>query len=188
MSLGPMDLLALFGHFLSLSLLAVGGAISTAPDMHRYMVDERHWLTDAQFASSIALAQAAPGPNVLFIAVLGFNVGSQAGGPWMGLLAASLAMAGTLLPSTTLTYFVARWAHQHRGWRSIRAFKAGMAPVVVALMLATGWLLGDAHGGWREDAGLWAVSAVCALLVWRTRWHLLWLLAGGALLGGLGWV
>jgi chromate transport protein ChrA len=64
------DWLALFGHFLSLSLFAVGGAIMLAPDMHRYLVDQRGWLTDPQFASSIALAQASPGPNVLFIACL----------------------------------------------------------------------------------------------------------------------
>jgi chromate transporter len=32
---GRADWLALFMHFLPLSLLAVGGAITTAPDMHR---------------------------------------------------------------------------------------------------------------------------------------------------------
>ena len=62
------DLLGLFGHFLLLSLLAVGGAITTAPDMHRYIVAEHQWISGAQFTSSIALAQAAPGPNVLFVA------------------------------------------------------------------------------------------------------------------------
>ena len=72
------ELFGLFGHFLLLSLLAVGGAIATAPDMHRYMVTDHHWLTDAQFTSSIAIAQAAPGPNLLFVAVLGWN----AAGPW----------------------------------------------------------------------------------------------------------
>ena len=61
---------SLFLHFISLSLLAVGGAITTAPDIHRYLVDETHWLSDTQFTSSIALAQGAPGPNVMFIACL----------------------------------------------------------------------------------------------------------------------
>ena len=85
------ELGALMLHFLMLSLLSIGGAITTAPDMHRYLVDERHWLTDQSFTSSIALAQAAPGPNILFVAVLGFNVS--------GLLGAAAAMAGILLPS-----------------------------------------------------------------------------------------
>ena len=77
-------------HFLVLRLLAVGGAITTAPDMHRYVVDERDWLSDAQFTASIAIAQAAPGPNVLFVAVLGWNVA--------GPLGALATMAGMLLP------------------------------------------------------------------------------------------
>ena len=41
--------LQLLLHYASLSLLAVGGAISLVPDMHRYLVLEQHWLTEAQF-------------------------------------------------------------------------------------------------------------------------------------------
>ena len=73
------ELLALTGHFMLLSLLAVGGAITTASDMHRYVVAEHGWISDAQFSASIAIAQAAPGPNVLFVAVIGWNVGGLAG-------------------------------------------------------------------------------------------------------------
>ena len=58
-ALSAWDWLDLFLHFMSLSLLSIGGAITTAPEMHRYLVNARHWLSDAQFTSSIALAQAA---------------------------------------------------------------------------------------------------------------------------------
>ena len=71
--LGAAEWLAFFFHYLSLSLLAVGGAIATIPDMHRFLVDNNAWLTEAQFNASIAIAQAAPGPNVLFIALLGWT-------------------------------------------------------------------------------------------------------------------
>jgi chromate transporter len=47
--------------------------------MHRYIVDEHHWISDAQFTSSIAIAQAAPGPNVLFVATLGWSVAGPLG-------------------------------------------------------------------------------------------------------------
>jgi len=117
------DWLQFFAHYLSLSLLSVGGAISTAPEMHRYLVDRQHWLSDAQFTASIAIAQAAPGPNVLFVALLGWNVGINAGGTVSGLFAAALAMFGMLLPSTTLSYFAARWGHRNRQLRAVRAFK-----------------------------------------------------------------
>jgi chromate transporter len=190
------DWLALLTHFLSLSLLAVGGAITTAPDMHRYLVTQQHWLTDPQFASSIALAQAAPGPNVLFIALFGWNVGMNAGGgvaagthAWpYAALGVLIAMIGILVPSTTLTFAAARWGHQNRELRAVRAFKQGMAPIVIALLVATGWILSVNLGSTGKGWPLGLLTASTALLVWRTRLHMLWLLAAGGLLGWFGWV
>lgn len=192
-ALQPLDWLNLFFYYISISLLAVGGAIATAPDMHRFLVERQGWLTDLQFNASIAIAQAAPGPNVLFIALLGWNVGINAGGAgtagWAsGALGMVLSMVGIMLPSTTLTWLATRWGHRNRERRSVRAFKQGMAPVVIGLLLATAWLLGSAHSNPATDWALWLLTAVCALLVWRTRLHLLWLLGAGALLGALGLV
>jgi len=184
----------LFLHFASLSLLAVGGAITTAPDMHRYLVGGQGWLSDAQFTSSIALSQAAPGPNVLFVALIGWNVGLNAGGgPSAGFTAWALALLGvlvtmlaTLLPSSVLTYTATRWAHRNRELRAVRAFKTGMAPIVIALLVATGWLLSAAHNQPARDWPLWLLTACATLLVWRTRIHLLWMIGAGAVLGALG--
>ena len=60
--LGTGDWLGMLLHFMALSLLSVGGAVTTAPDMHRYLVRKHAWLSDAQFSSGLALAQAAPLP------------------------------------------------------------------------------------------------------------------------------
>ena len=188
------DWLDLFTHFMSLSLLAVGGAITTAPDMHRYLVDQRQWLTEGQFTSSIALAQAAPGPNVLFVALMGWNIGLNAGGGTGGMawtyatLGMAIAMVGILLPSTTLTFMAARWGHKNRKLRAVRAFKQGMAPLVIALLIATSWILATSHGSDLKNWPMWLLTGISALLVWRTKLHLLWLLGTGALLGWLGWV
>ena len=180
------DWLTLFVHYLTLSLLSIGGAITTAPDMHRFLVDQQHWLTDAQFNASIAIAQAAPGPNVLFVALLGWNVGLNAGGMLTGLLGVLLALMGILIPSTVLAYAAAQWGHRNRDLRAVRAFKQGMAPIVVALLIATGWILASANGSSLNDWPVWLVTAVTAVIVWRTRTHLLWLLGAGALLGWYG--
>lgn len=185
-----------FLHFASLSLLAVGGAITTAPDMHRYLVSEQGWLSDAQFTSSIALSQAAPGPNVLFVALLGWNLGLNAGGgPSGGWLAWALALAGVvltlvaiMLPSSILTYTATQWGHRNRELRAVRAFKTGMAPIVIALLIATGWLLSAAHDNPARDWPLWLLTACATLLVWRTKIHLLWMIGAGAVLGAMGWV
>lgn len=181
------DWLALFLHYLSLSLLSIGGAITTAPDMHRFLVDQQHWLTDAQFNASIAIAQAAPGPNVLFVALLGWNVGLNAGGTLTGLLGVLVAMTGILIPSTSLTYLAASWGHRNRELRAVRAFKQGMAPIVVALLIATGWILATANSSTMKDWPLWLITLVVAVIVSRTKIHMLWLLSAGALLGWFGW-
>jgi chromate transporter len=194
LSLTGADWLDLFIHFLSLSLLAVGGAITTAPDMHRYLVDQRHWLTEGQFTSSIALAQAAPGPNVLFVALMGWNIGMNAGGgsgatDWTyPALGVAVAMLGILLPSTTLTFLAARWGHKNRELRAVRAFKQGMGPIVIALLIATSWILATSQGTALKNWPIWLLAGTSALLVWRTKLHLLWLLGTGALLGWMGWV
>jgi chromate transporter len=194
LQLGFADWLAFFNHFLSLSLLAIGGAIITAPDMHRFLVDQREWLSDQQFSSSIALAQASPGPNVLFVAVIGWNVGLNAGaglgGGWISVglsaLGVFLSLLGIMLPSSVLTYTTTRWAHRHRDNQAIKAFKLGMAPVVIALLISTGWLLTASYNNPARDWPLWLLTLGAMLLVWRTRIHLLWMIGVGAILGALG--
>jgi chromate transporter len=182
------DWLALFTHFASLSLLCVGGALVTAPDMHRFLVQERAWLTDPQFSASIAIAQAAPGPNVLFTALMGWNVGLNAGGLWTALLGMLLCLVGIMLPSSVLVYVTARWSHRNRDRRAVRAFKQGMAPLVIALLFSTSWILATATGYELRNWPAWALTAATALIMWRTRLHLLWLLAAGAVAGWMGWV
>ena len=176
-----VDLSALFLHFLMLSLLSIGGAISTVPEMHRYLVGQQQWLSDTQFTSSIALAQAAPGPNVLFVAVLGWNVAGASG--------ALAAMAGIMLPSTTLVLTATRWARANKDSLGVRAFTAGMMPLTLGLMLATGWLLAEPFVRQPEHrlATLALIAATLALTL-KTRLGLVWMVLAGGLLGALGWV
>ena len=193
-TLNFQDWVSLFLHFVSLSLLAVGGAITTAPDIHRYLVDEQHWLTHYQFTSSVAIAQGAPGPNVMFVALMGWNVGMNAAAGMsptpnmlyavmLALLGVLVSMVGIIVPSATLTFFSTQWAHKNRDLKGIRAFKAGLAPLVMSLLVATGWLLTGNHDNYSEDWPMWVLAAVTTVIVWRTQTHLLLLLSIGAVLG-----
>lgn len=172
----PGFLPALFGHFLVFSLLSIGGAITVAPDMHRVLVGEMAVLTDAQFNASIAIAQAAPGPNILFVALMGFQAA--------GLIGAAATLGGILLPATTLALAVSRWGHARQDWLAVRAFKSGMAPIVIGLLVATGWILTAQTPGWTHVL----LTIVTAVLAWRTRLHVLVMIAAGGALGALGWV
>jgi chromate transporter len=180
-ALGASGLLALFSQFLVLSLLSVGGAITTAPDMHRYLVAQQHWITDTQFSASVAIAQAAPGPNVLFVAVLGWNVAGASG--------ALAAMSGILLPSTVLSLWAGRWGTRHRQTRGVRAFTLGLAPITIGLLLSTGWLLTEpflkAPG---QRVGAVGLVGITVMLMLRTRISPMWLVGLGAAAGAIGWV
>ena len=170
------DLVTLFVTLTVLSLLTNGSAVAAMPDMRRVMVSDMGLLSDAQFTSSIAVAQAAPGPGMLFVAVVGYQAA--------GLLGAAVTLLGMLLPSTTLAYAAARWGKNRRQSRPLRALKAGMAPIVIAFPVASGWLLAAQSPDWLHIA----LTVAAALLVWLTRVHMLALVATGAALGALGFI
>ncbi len=163
-------------QLLLLSLLQIGGALAIAPDLHRLLVERLALLTDAQFAASIAIAQASPGPNTLYIAAIGFQVAGPAG--------ALAAQAAVLLPSSMVAVAVGRWGRARPEWRPVLAFKAGMAPVTIALLAAVSWIIVAEAPGWRHAL----LAAAAAVTIWRTRVHILWLMAAGALAGALAWV
>ena len=171
------DWWALFAHFLAMSMLAIGGAVAVAPEIHRYVVEQRGWLDDTQFSAAIALAQAAPGPNLLFVPVIGYAVA--------GLGGAAVALLGMLVPSTTLVLAATRWGSRRRESRGVRAFVAGMAPITIGLLLSTGAVLALplAHA-----PGAWLLIAATVALSLRTRLSPVWLIAGGAAAGATGWV
>ena len=179
--------LSLFTHFILLSLLAVGGAITTAPDMQRYVVEQQGWLSDTQFTSCIAIAQAAPGPNVLFIPLIGWQIGLQMGGTYWAAAAGLLAtFIGIMVPSSTLTFAATRWLQRNKDHVIALASKASLAPISIALLLATSWLLASSHDNAAKDWQLWLFTAAALLLAWKTKVHLLLILGAGAVLGMLG--
>ena len=161
--------------FLQLSLLSFGGGNSVLPEMQRQFVDVHHWLSAQDFTAMYALAQAAPGPNMMIAPLLGWRVGGLAGA---GVV--SLCIFG---PASILAAVVLRlWNRfQHAAWRP--KVQAGLAPVTVGLVgTSAALIIRGADHTWL----LAAVTAACALLLMRTRVHPLALLAAGAAIGLTG--
>ena len=164
-----LQLALMFGR---LSLLAVGGINSTVPEISRQVVELRHWLTPAQFTQLYAISNAAPGPNLLFSTMIGAH---EAGVP--GALVATLAMS---LPAGTLAILVSRVWERYREARWRRIIQQALLPISAGLILAAaGVLLRQAD----TNPALGAISAVTAVLIWRTSLHPLWVLGAGALIG-----
>jgi len=179
-------------HFCMLSLLAVGGALAIIPEMHRYLVSDLQLMSETAFSQSVTLSQIAPGPNILLVAVMGWNIGLQSAGGFetgttaiaWGLFMALGLLAAAVLPSSLLSYFMVKWLHLHQHARGVRAFKSGMVPLVMGLMLSAGWLLQTASNP-SMDWRLLLMCGVSMVIVLKTRVHLLWLMLGGAVLGAL---
>lgn len=170
-------LVALVVYLGTISLTAIGGGvIMLAPDIQRYVVDVHRWMTVEQFAAAYTLAQAAPGPNVLYVTLVGLQV---AGLP--GAIAATVAI---VLPAFLLTLAVVRFSAGRAPSRLGRAIRSGLAPVSIGLLAAAGLVLAKA-----ADVGPVQVVltlATVALAV-RTRLNPVWMILGGAVVGiGLG--
>jgi chromate transporter len=169
------EALALFLHYLLLGAVAVGGVSTVMPDMQRYVVDERALVSAREFADLYALAQAAPGPNALWVLL----VGMQAAG-WAGAVATTL---GILLPATTFSFVASALHARHPDTPLVLAIRRGLAPVALGFMLASGWvLLRSIEHGW---AG-YGIALVTLLVGVFTRLNPLWLLAAGAAAGIAG--
>jgi chromate transporter len=166
-------LLQLLGTFAMLSLIAIGGANTVLPEMQRQLVERHGWMDGTTFAELYALAQAAPGPNILVASVMGWWIAGSG-----GLVAATLGM---LVPPAVLAWGMAGLTHRLRHAAWLRPAQAGLVPVAIGLLLAAGLVMAEAgiQGGWVGPV----IVVVGALVIWRTGWNPMWVLAGGGLAG-----
>ena len=168
-------LVALAAIFGQLSLLAFGGGNTILPEMQRQVVEVHHWMPASEFSALFALAQAAPGPNMMVVTLVGWHVAG-----WAGMLVTSIAKFG---PSSLVTIAVLHaWDRfKDRPWRRIA--QKGLVPVTAGLVAASAVLIAKASDpSWIA----WAITGVCAALAFRTRIHPLWLLGAGSLIGLTG--
>jgi chromate transporter len=168
-------LLSLAAYFGLLSLMAVGGANATIPEMHRIAVEVQRWMTDRQFVEVFALSQIAPGPNILIVTLIGFQTAGIAGA-----VVATLAMCG---PASLLCILVSGYWDRARQapWRIV-VMKA-LVPVSIGLIGASAYLLAvTIDRTWQT--GL--LTAVTVVIGFYARFNPLWLLAGGGVLGLAG--
>ena len=168
-------LLTLAGIFGQLSLLAFGGGNAIVPEMQRQVVEVHHWMTATQFSALYGLAQAAPGPNLMIVTLIGWQIA--------GLPGALVTTFCQFAPSAVLTGIaVTAWTRFHAApWR--RVIAAGLQPITIGLVAASGALIARSADA---NVGLAAVTAAVALLTVTTRRHPLWLLGLGSFCGWLG--
>ena len=169
-----MILLQLSLYFGMLSLLAFGGMPAVMPEMQRVVVEAQGWATPLEFVQLFAIAQAAPGPNVLIVSLIGWKAA--------GLPGAIVALLAACIPAGVLAWWVAGLWERFKDspWRA--AIQKAIAPLVVGLTLAGGYVLCTPS---TPDPRLWAIAAASATVMVMTRINPLWMLGVGGLVGGL---
>jgi chromate transporter len=158
--------------FATLSLLAFGGGNAVLPEMQRAIVVQHHWLTAGEFTALFGLAQAAPGPNLMIVTLLGWRLA--------GLPGALVATLATFLPATALTILVLRLWDRNPTSPSRRLLQRALLPLTAALVLSSALIMTRTAA---TSPVLLSVTLVSALLSTTTRLHPLLILGAGAAVG-----
>ncbi len=158
--------------FASLSLVSIGGANAVVPEVHRQIVERFGWMDDTTFASLFAISQAAPGPNVLLVSLIGWHIAGFA-----GLAIATLAM---VIPSSILSFSVGRIVSKWESARWIKIAKAGLEPIALGLILASGVVTARAADHHAMSA---VITIATAVFVIFSRRNPLWALAAATVVG-----
>lgn len=167
-----MNLAELALYFGLLSLISVGGMPSVMPEMQRFVVEVKAWLSPSEFIQAFAVGQAAPGPNVLIASLIGWKVA--------GLGGALVALAAFCFPAAVLAWWVAELWDRFKDspWR--RALQRAIAPIVVAMILSGGFVLATPGA---PDWRLWLIAGAAAAGMLASKLNPLWFLALGGALG-----
>ena len=162
-------LLALTLVFTQLSLLAFGGGNAILPEMQHQVVTVHHWMTAEQFSSMFAMAQAAPGPNMMIVPLVGWHVAGS-----MGLIVTSLAKFG---PSSIITIYALKFWNNFKDNPLRTKFEKALKPITVGLVLVSAWIIAQASA---QNALLIAIVALTICLSLFRNIHPVWLMLIGA--------
>ena len=163
--------------FSSLSILSIGGGNTVLPEMHHKAVDDYHWLSDKQFADVFAISQAAPGPSILIVTMIGYKAG--------GVLGAILATVAMMIPAGLLVYLVSRVWERAKNSPARKAVEKGFAPLTVGLILASAWIMSKAAD---HDWRAFLLTGVCTAIFSTTKINPLFIVATAGFIGWMGWV
>lgn len=174
-------LLTLFLEFIKISLFTVGGGLVAIPLIQQTVL-ERGWMTNEMFANMVAIAQSTPG-------AIGINTATFVGFQQYGILGATVATIGIILPSVVIVLVIARFLHQFKESAAVKAFFRFLRPAVVGLIATAvyyiGWiaLVEEGEGGLSLSSFNWlGIAFFIAVVLLNRRWKpspIVYILIGG---------
>jgi len=169
---------ALIGLFLKLSAfsaLAFGGINALLPALYELSVTQEHWLSTQTFADFFAIAQAAPGPNLMTVTLIGWHVS--------GVIGAVVASIAICWPSSIMVYFLQNYISNMRNLKKQKMIQFAASALAVGLVLGSAWGISSQIN---QNLQAYALTLATIIVVLFTRWHPLYFIGIGGALGVLG--
>lgn len=158
-------------YMLRLGTLGFGGPVALAGYMHRDLVDERKWITDADYKEGLALAQLAPGPLAAQLAIyLGYV--------HYRIVGATLVGIAFVVPSFLMVVALG-WAYVRFGGLTwMQSVFYGVGAAVIGIIAISAYKLTNKSVG--RDKLLWVIYLMLATVTVVTESEIAWLfLAAG---------
>jgi chromate transporter len=168
-------LLSLFLKLSMFSALAFGGVNALLPALYELSVKQEHWLNTQTFADFFAIAQAAPGPNLMTVTLIGWHVS--------GVIGAIVASIAICWPSSIMVYCLQRYISNLSNPITKKTIQFAASALAVGLVLGSAWAIAQQIN---QNVAASALTLLSIAVILMTRWHPLYLIVLGGTLGILG--
>jgi chromate transporter len=170
-------LLSLFLKLSAFSLVAFGGVNALLPVLFNLAVHQEHWIDVQTFSDYFAIAQAAPGPNFMTVTLIGWHA--------YGVLGALLATLAIAWPSSIMIYFLERFIMRMKNPLSKKTIQYAAAALAIGLVLSSAFEIALQIN---HSLAAYILTLGTIAITLLTRWHPLYLIAIGGVLGVLGFI
>jgi chromate transporter len=150
----PRALVSILGYFTKAGAVVFGSGLAIVPFLHGGVVRQMHWLTERQFLDAVAVSMITPGPVVITVAFIGYQVA--------GPLGACAAAVGVFVPVYAVVVGVARWFHRVAQNKSLRAAVDGVTAAAIGAIVGAVIVLGRRA---LTDVATWVMFAAALGLI-----------------------
>jgi len=160
-------------YFLRLGTLGFGGPVALVGFMHRDLVEQRGWISEADYKEGLALAQIAPGPLAAQLAIYLGYVHHR-------ILGATIAGFAFVLPSFAMVVALGMAYVSYGGLPWMQAVFYGVGAAVLGIMAIGAHKLSTKSIG--KDKLLWGIFGVLAAVTIITQSEIAWLFIAAGIL------
>src|SRR3954467_3323284 len=153
-------------YMTKLGTIGVGGPVALVGYMHRDLVEERRWISEADYKEGLTLSQLMPGPLAAQLAIyLGYV--------HYGITGATLAGVAFVVPSFLMVIALGAAYVAYGGLTWMQSVFYGVGAAVIGIIASSAYKLTTKSVG--KDKLLWAIYLVAAIVTVVTESESVWI-------------